>query len=142
MLPVLLLAGTVQAKGDKEKEEAAEGIKFSENPGWAATLKKAQKANKLIFVDVYTTWCGPCKLLRKKTFPDKAVGDFFNANFVNVAFDAEAGDGVELAEKFKVPGYPTLLILDKNGNEIARQVGYVPPQELLDFGKKNAKPKK
>ncbi|MBS1771380.1 MAG: thioredoxin family protein [Bacteroidetes bacterium] len=132
IVPLLLSVMACNARG--EGGENTTGIKFKEI-GWEATLKEAKKSNKLIFVDVYTSWCGPCKLLRKNTFPDKALGDYFNANFVNVAFDAEVGDGIKVAEKFSVPGYPCLLILDKDGNEIGRTMGYQGPEDLLRFGK-------
>ena len=63
-----------------------EGIKFVES-NWALAKAEAKKQNKLIFLDAYTTWCGPCKMLKRNTFPDKAAGEFFNKNFINVALD-------------------------------------------------------
>ena len=64
---------------------AQDGVKFIHS--FEEAMKIAQKENKLIFMDAYTTWCGPCKLLNKRTFPKKEVGDYFNANFVNVKVD-------------------------------------------------------
>jgi thioredoxin-related protein len=73
-------------------------------------------------------------LLRKTTFTDKKVGEYFNTNFVNTSVDAEKGEGVEIAAKYHIEGYPTLLILDKDGKELGRQVGYMPAEGLLRFG--------
>jgi len=74
----------------------SQGIQF-ESGSWADVLKKAKSQNKLIFVDAFTTWCGPCKKMTQNIFPDKNVGDFYNKNFINAKFDMEAGDGISMA---------------------------------------------
>ena len=66
----------------------------------AVSLAKAKAANKLIFFDGYATWCGPCKYMSNTVFKQDKVADFFNANFVNVKFDMEKGEGIELAKTF------------------------------------------
>lgn len=110
-----------------------EGIRFLE-PVWAAALDEAKKQNKLIFLDAYTTWCGPCKLLKRKTFTDKKAGDFFNDNFINIAVDMEKADGPELASLYGIYAYPSLLILDSRGNIITRTQGFMKPKKLIEFG--------
>ncbi len=82
-----------------------------------------KKGPKLVFLDCYTTWCGPCKNMTEKIFPQQKVGDFFNANFVNIKIDMEKGEGPELAKKYKIKAYPTFLILSPSGEEIGRVVG-------------------
>src|SRR5436189_3874751 len=89
-----------------------DGIQFYEG-SWSSALQKAKTENKPIFLDIYASWCGPCKMLKKKSFTDKQVGNFFNASYVNVSLDGEKGDGKILAEKFRITGYPSLIILDK-----------------------------
>ncbi len=116
------------------KEDASEGIQFVE-ADWNKVLAEAKKQNKLIFLDAYATWCGPCKLLKKNTFPNKGVGEYFNKNFINVAIDMEKGDGPALAEKFGVNAYPTLIITDADGKLITYTKGYINPKQLIDFGK-------
>jgi thioredoxin-related protein len=110
------------------------GIKFLEE-NWTKALQEAKKQKKLVFVDAYTSWCGPCKMLKRNTFPDKAVGDFFNKNFINVALDMEKGDGLIVAAKYQVRAYPTLIITDADGKIITYSEGYVEPAQLLEFGK-------
>ncbi|MEO6253806.1 MAG: thioredoxin family protein [Ferruginibacter sp.] len=110
------------------------GIKFMEE-NWAKALQEAKKQNKLIFLDAYTSWCGPCRMLKKNTFPDKAAGDFFNKNFINVALDMEKGDGLSVAEKYQVRAYPTLIITDGDGKIITYSEGYVDAAQLIEFGK-------
>ena len=52
-------------------------------------LKQSQAENKLVFIDFYTDWCGPCRKMSKEVFPQKQVGDFFNAQFVCIKLNAE-----------------------------------------------------
>ena len=73
---------------------------------------------------------------------DKKVADFFNQNFVNLAVDTEKGEGIKLAEKWEVDVYPTLLILDYNGEIVDRKMGYVDAKDLLAFGQNLIKDKK
>lgn len=138
ILPLLMMVFAATAKGDDHS--SATGIQFKEL-SWAETAKLAAKNKKLVFIDVYTSWCGPCKMLRKNTFPDKALGDYFNANFVNIAIDAEKGEWIEFSRKYNVQAYPTMLILDKDGKEIGRTMGYMPAEQLLQFGKDTNKKK-
>ena len=58
-------------------------------------LEQAKAQGKMVFMDCYTTWCGPCKMMTEEVFPQKEAGDFFNAHFVNVKFDMEKGEGKE-----------------------------------------------
>ena len=94
-------------------------------------LTKAQKAHKLVFMDCYTSWCGPCKLLVKNVFTQDSVADFFNAKFVNFSIDMEKGEGIELQKKYQVEAFPTLLLLDAQGIEVYRSVGGCSAQALL-----------
>ena len=119
-------------------EENKEGIKFFPG-GYSAALAEAKKQNKLVFVDAYATWCGPCKLLKKNTFPDAKAGKFFNDNFVNVALDIEEGEGPRFATKFRISSIPTLVITDANGYHVATSVGYIGPDKLIKFGEKALK---
>lgn len=107
------------------------GIKF-QSITYAEALKISEMTGKTIFIDCYTVWCGPCKYLDKNTFSDEKVGEFFNANFINVKVEMELDqDGPELARLFKVRGYPTLLFVNGKGELIKQSVGYVTPEQLL-----------
>ena len=72
-----------------------EGIHF-EQGSWAEITAKAKTEKKLIFIDCYTSWCGPCKQLSAEIFPQKAVAEFFNTHYVNYKVDMEKGEGVSL----------------------------------------------
>lgn len=99
------------------------GILFFKG-SWSDVLAEAKKQNKPVFVDIYTTWCGPCKLMAKQAFPDAKVGEKFNANFISYQIDAEKGEGLDVAKKYAVTAYPTSLYVSGNGELLHRVVGY------------------
>ena len=94
-------------------------------------LEKAKVENKLLFVDCYTTWCGPCKILKQYTFKDATLGDYMKDNYVALAIDMETSEGVILAKKYGIEAYPTLLFLDKYGRVVNHQVGGIGAEALL-----------
>jgi thiol-disulfide isomerase/thioredoxin len=109
---------------------AQEGIRF-EQAAWTAVLSKAKAENKLVFIDVYTSWCGPCKIMVRDVFPQKVVGDKFNANFINFKIDAEKGEGIDVAKKYAVKAYPTYLFVNGDGTLVYRSVGSMPVEKFL-----------
>lgn len=119
----------------------AQGIKF-EDTNFSTILAKAKKENKLIFVDAYASWCGPCKLMVKNVFPQKAVGDYYNSHFVNAKIDMEKGEGVDLAKKYNVKAFPTYLFIDGNGEVVHRTLGYVEENDFIQFAKDASDPGK
>ncbi len=123
--------GMVKAQDNQSNEQ---GIHFFKG-SWDEALLKAKKENKPIFLDVYASWCRPCKLLKQETFPNPDAGNYFNDNFINVTIDAEKGDGVALAKKLKVYGYPSLFILNSEGDPVLYNTGYINPEGLLELGK-------
>lgn len=113
-------------------------INFIEN-SWAEAIKQAQAQHKYIFVDAYATWCGPCKMLKAKTFKDGKAADFFNKNFVNVAIDMERGVGPALASQWNIQAYPTLIICKPNGKPVYGSVGFIGAGDLIKFGQQGLK---
>lgn len=111
------------------------GIQFYKGT-WEEALNKAAFENKLIFVDAFTSWCGPCKKMTAQTFPDKALGEYFNENFINLKIDMEKGEGTNFASKYGVFSYPTLLFIDANGKIVQREIGFKTADILLNIGKK------
>ncbi len=109
------------------------GIQFVE-ANWAKAVAEAKKQKKMIFIDAYTSWCGPCRMLKQQTFTDKAAGDFFNKHFINIALDMEKGDGIAFAQKYQIAAYPTLLIMDAEQKSVSVSEGYINPAQLIEFG--------
>lgn len=119
----------------------AQGIKFEEG-NFKSLLDKAKKENKLIFVDAYAVWCGPCKLMVKNIFPLPAVGEHYNARFVNAKIDMEKGEGIDLAKKYNVKVFPTYLFINEDGEEVHRTIGYVEEKDFIQFAKDAEDPNK
>lgn len=85
-------------------------------------INAAKSENKMVFMDFYTDWCGPCKMMMRDVFPQKEVGDFMNKNFVCIKLNAEK-EGKELAKLYKIDAYPTFIGIDANKNIIFTKVG-------------------
>jgi thioredoxin 1 len=118
-----------------EEVSTNKGIEFFDG-NFHQALLKSQELNKPIFLDVYATWCGPCKQLKKTTFKDEKVGKYFNENFINIAIDGETAEGQELIRKYSIRSYPSLLILDSKGIVKTRTTGFQEPHILINFGKR------
>ena len=111
----------------------AKGIEFFEG-NWNQALEKARQENKLIFMDCYTSWCGPCKQMAQTTFVDPEVAVFFNEKFINVKVDMEKGEGKELKDRYHVKAYPTLNFINTEGAMVHCVVGGMNVKELLEQG--------
>lgn len=109
----------------------AQGIHFT--PGtWDEVLAKARAENKVLFVDIYTAWCGPCKMMEKTIFPLEKVGDYYNRHFVSYQLDGEKGEGPAIVKKYGVSGYPAFLFLDGSGKLLYRFSGSKNAGEFLE----------
>ncbi len=87
------------------------GISFFHG-SWEEAITKAKVENKLIFIDFYTKWCGPCKTMADEVFVTKQTGDFYNKNFISVKIDAETAIGAPIAKNYNVSVYPTFVFVD------------------------------
>lgn len=109
---------------------SAEGIKFGKL-SLDEALSKAKKENKNLFIDIYATWCGPCKYLSNNVFVDQELGEFMNENFINIKLDGELEDGGTLMADFDLSSYPTMLFLAADKTLIRKIVGAVEAEEIL-----------
>lgn len=134
-IPVQAAGPGSPVKGLTVKTILAEtGIKFTE-VAWAQVVEQARAENKIIFLDAYTSWCGPCKLLQKNVFTRADVGAVFNKNFINVKVDMERGEGPQLARLFPIEAYPTLFFIEPSGKVIQKVIGYRSAEDLISIGK-------
>jgi thioredoxin 1 len=100
-------------------------------------LHKAKKEGKMVFIDSYTNWCGPCKHLKKNIFPDENLSKFINENFVPMAINIETGEGPQIKRRYPHGTFPTLLFIKNDGKLKNKFVGLPTygAQELLNFAK-------
>lgn len=98
-------------------------------------LAKAKQAKKPLFVDVYATWCGPCKQMAATAFVDPEVTSYYNTNFISLKLDGEKNDGPGVMQKYGISAYPTLLYFNSNGDLVAKVVGGQQAKQLLSKGK-------
>jgi len=117
-----------------QNEEAYVGIHF-EHSTWTEAINKARQENKLVMLDAYTTWCGPCKWMAKNIFPLKEVGEFYNKNFISIKIDMEKGEGIDIAKKYKIQNYPIFLFVDGYGKMVHQVCGSREATDFIQAGK-------
>lgn len=119
-------------------------ITFDSTRSWSKVVKKAKAENKLIFVDCYTSWCGPCKQLATEVFTQDKVADFFNEHFVNAQFDMEKdADGKAHMQPWGVASFPTLMFIDPaTERPVGKLVGAGNADWLIDGAKSVLDPSK
>jgi thiol-disulfide isomerase/thioredoxin len=126
-IPLFLL--TIGAAG------VAQGIDFFQGT-WAEALEKAKQEGKVIFVDGYAVWCGPCKRMANEVFPNPQVGAFYNRYFINMKLDLEKGEGLEFRKTYPVAAFPTLFFIDGDGEVVHKVKGAQNVEAFLNLGKK------
>ncbi|MCQ4034183.1 thioredoxin fold domain-containing protein [Kaistella montana] len=114
---------------------------YFQNTSFKEILAKAKAEKKLVFIDAYASWCGPCKMMEKNIFPLPSVTEYYNANFINARFDMEKGEGREIAMKYGVRSYPTFLFLNGEGEVVMKNYGYMGEQDFLTIAKEANQPK-
>lgn len=105
----------------------------------AEALAQAKAEGKSVFLDCYTTWCGPCRVMSNTVFTRSEVGEYFNSHFVSFKLDMERGEGPDAAKRYGVKAYPTMLFLDAEGRELRRIVGSKSAEALIEEAKAAAK---
>ena len=113
--------------------ETIDFIEVSSEKEWKKAFEKAKADNKVVFVDVYTDWCGYCHKLDNEVYTNEQVISYFNENFINIKFDAETQWGYQKAQAYAVDGYPTLLFLTTNEDVYEEIGGFVPSPTLLAY---------
>ncbi|OWY24148.1 DUF255 domain-containing protein [Sphingobacteriales bacterium UPWRP_1] len=141
LLVVCFLASSWAIQAQTAETQEQKGIQFFHG-SWNEVKEEARKQNKPIFVDAFTTWCGPCKMMSANTFTDEKVGNFFNKFYVNYKIDVEKGEGRDFARNYRVDRYPTFLFINANGDELYRSLGYQQPAPFIMEGRKGLFDKK
>jgi thiol-disulfide isomerase/thioredoxin len=112
----------------------AQGIEFFHGT-WEEALQEATKQEKVIFVDTYASWCGPCKRMAATVFPNAKAGEFFNKHFINVKLDYEKEEAATFRKKYPVQAFPTLYFIDYDGEVVHAQKGAQSVDGFIGLGK-------
>src|SRR5512137_2301874 len=92
-------------------------------------LKKAKAENKLVFIDFFASWCGPCKMMDATTYKDPKVLEWLGKH--TIAIKVEGDKDMALATRFTIDSFPTLVFLKPDGTEVDRLLGYMTAEQLL-----------
>lgn len=103
---------------------------------WESAITEAKESGKLIFLDIYATWCGPCKYLESTIYPDSALGKYYNSHFINLKMDGETEFGRLKAREFALTAYPSMYFLDSQELLLAKVVGVKQAPDLKNYGQK------
>jgi thiol:disulfide interchange protein len=126
-------ASTTTTKVEEPKEEKLDTrLVFQPNDDLSAALDKAKTEKKAVFLDFYTTWCMPCRMMDESIFRDWDVAEYMAENVVSLKVNAEKGRGIELKSQFGVGAYPTFVFVAPNGTELSRNEGTM---SIADFKK-------
>lgn len=135
LLAIGLITMAFVSKKDATTNQETTGIKFK-HISLEEAKKKAAEEDQLIFIDAYTSCCGPCKKMAATSFQEEKVGEIFNENFINLKLDCEKdADGIEISRLYKVRAYPTLLFIDSEGKLVKQVVGYQTGDQLINIAK-------
>jgi len=115
-----------------------QGIEFV-HVTWQEALEEAKKEKKLLFVDSYAQWCGPCKRMAKNEFVKPEVGEVFNSNFVNLKLDMETKNGRTFDSQYPVSAYPTMFFLSGDGKVVKKVKGGKKGEQLIALAKEAIK---
>ncbi len=129
--------GSKNTIGTKPSKKT-KGVHFVKSESLTDVLEAAEKEGKFVFVDFYTTWCLPCKVMDEEVFPDKELGDFFKENFISYKVNAEKDNGVNLATVYNVGAYPTLIFMDEKGTTVERSDGSLSYSALMQMAERAA----
>ena len=138
ILPALILFSCNGSKKTTSSNSpvSKNSVNFVKSETLTEVLDQAERKNKLVFVDFYTDWCMPCKLMDQDVFTDRQVKNFFDDNFISYKVNAEKGNGVNLATVFEIRAYPTLLFLNEKGQVVEKKEGALYPTGLLEMAQR------
>jgi thiol-disulfide isomerase/thioredoxin len=117
------------------QEESTGGMQFFKGT-FEDAKAQAQAEGKLIFVDAYAVWCGPCKRMSSTVFPNEEVGKVYNQYYISLKIDMEKPMGLAFGKNYPVQAYPTLFYMDAEGNILEKVVGGRSVEDFIALGQK------
>jgi thioredoxin-related protein len=130
------------------------GIQWTEGLSWEQVKQKAKEENKYIFLDCFTTWCGPCKKMDREVYGSDTVGNYFNDRFISVKVQMDKtekdnafvqswyNDAGAINKEYRIEGYPSIIFFSPQGEIVDKQMGYKPVSGLLSIAQSAIQPGK
>lgn len=115
-------------------EKDPDNVHFYRTNNLGNILDHAEKEDKLVYVDIYTDWCLPCKIMNESVYSDKETMDYLNENFICYKVNGEKVNGPDLVALFEVKNYPGILFLNQRGGVIEKSLGGLTKLELRAMG--------
>ena len=152
---VLILLGTTLPAPPIRAEDKPAPMSRSATPApgekklpWLAfdaATQQAKKENKHIILDIYTTWCGWCKVMDRQTYGNREVAEYLMQNFVLAKVNGESSSKLswkgqtmterQFARTVGVTGYPATYFLKPDSDVIGRAPGFIPPSDFMVYAK-------
>lgn len=126
--------------------QTPDGIQFIRSNSLNQLTRKAKEEGKYIFIDCYTTWCGPCKQMEQTTYNKKNVGDFMNRHFISIKMQMDTTknddpqvkiwykEAQDISKNYEVNEFPTYLFLGQNGQIVHKSFGYKDSADFIHLG--------
>jgi thiol-disulfide isomerase/thioredoxin len=144
LITMVCLCVALDAKSNENStpDSIVPGIQFVHGYTWNMILSKAKTEGKFVFIDCYTTWCGPCKRMDKEVYPLSDVGDLVNSKFISVKMQMDTagaddegtkslyGDARSINLRYKIGAYPTLLFFNSEGQLLDKAIGLMTSDEF------------
>ena len=96
-----------------------------------AVREMALKADKLVFIDLYADWCGPCRMMEERVFKREDVGDYFDRHFVAAKYNVDRPTGRALMQRYGRGSIPFYLIFNTEGELLGSILGAYPAEEFM-----------
>ena len=118
------------------------GVHFEDELSWKEILAKAQKDNKMIFVDLYTSWCSPCRIMEQYVFPLENVGDFMNSHFISYKLQMDSAynphykedEVINFGKNYNIKSFPTYLYFSPQGEVVHKFIGSMNDSAFIKLG--------
>lgn len=120
--------------------QAQDSIRFDES-GLEAVIQRSKVEKKPVFYMIYANWCVYCNNIKKNVLKDPEVISYMNSNYIFAGLDFEKNGSESFKEKYKIKSFPTFIIIDENGIELARLTGELKKEKFLSEAKLALNPK-
>jgi thiol:disulfide interchange protein len=107
----------------RKTQEVVSLVNWVKTEKLSEVVDQAIIENKLVFLNIVTDWCVPCKMMDQDVFTHKVTSDYLNKNFVNYKVNAEKANGPDLKYLYQVTHIPTLIFLDHKGRILVKHEG-------------------